>query len=102
MVASSRLKILLQRVDPIFDWIIIDSPPVIPVSDASVLAKSCDGVLMVVRSASTPSDVARKARMEFPDQMLVGVVLNGTERDEAQYARYYYETYEKKVSSTHS
>ena len=102
MVASSRLKILLQRVEPVFDWIIIDSPPAIPVSDASVLAKACDGVLMVVRSNSTPSDVARKARMEFPDQMLVGVVLNGTDRDEAEYARYYYESYEKKVPTTQS
>lgn len=102
LVASGRLKILLQRVEPIFDWIIIDSPPAIPVSDASVLAKACDGVLMVVRSNATPSDIARKARMEFPDQMLVGVVLNGTERDEAEYARYYYETYEKKVAPTQS
>ena len=102
MVASSRLKVFLQRVEPVFDWIIIDSPPAIPVSDASVLAKACDGVLMVVRSNSTPSDVARKARMEFPDQMLVGVVLNGTDRDEAEYARYYYESYEKKVPTTQS
>src|SRR5215470_16222295 len=102
LVASSRLKLLLQRVEPVFDWIIVDSPPVIPVSDATVLAKACDGVLMVVRSASTPSDMARRARLEFPDQMLVGVVLNGTERNEAQYTRYYYETYEKKVTPTQS
>jgi capsular exopolysaccharide synthesis family protein len=102
LVGSGRLKILLQRVEPVFDWIIIDSPPAVPVSDASVLAKSCDGVLMVVRSNSTPSDLARKARMEFPDQMLVGVVLNGTDHDEAPYGRYYYETYEKKVSPTQS
>ena len=102
MVASARLKILLQRIEPAFDWIIIDSPPAVPVSDASVLAKVCDGVLMVVRSNATPSDVARKARMEFPEQMLVGVVLNGTDRDEAEYARYYYESYEKKVSPTQS
>ena len=102
LVGGGRLKILLQRVETIFDWIIIDSPPAIPVSDASVLAKACDGVLMVVRSNATPSDVARKARMEFPDQMLVGVVLNGTDRDEAKYARYYYEAYEKKVSPSQS
>jgi capsular exopolysaccharide synthesis family protein len=102
LVGGGRLKILLQRVEPAFDWIIIDSPPAVPVSDASVLAKACDGVLMVVRSNSTPSDVARKARMEFPDQMLVGVVLNGTDRDEAEYARYYYEAYEKKVPPTQS
>ena len=102
LIASSRLKILLQRVEPLFDWIIVDSPPAIPVSDASVLAKACDGVLMVVRSASTPSDMARKARLEFSDQMLIGVVLNGTERDQAQYERYYYETFDKKLSPTQS
>jgi protein-tyrosine kinase len=68
LVGNGKLKVLLQRVEPLFDWIIVDSPPAIPVSDASVLAKACDGVLMVVRSNATPSDVARKAREEFPDQ----------------------------------
>ena len=94
MVGNGRLKMLLQRVEPLFDWIIIDSPPAIPVSDATVLAKACDGVLMVVRSNATPSDVARKARMEFPEDALIGVVLNGTNKDAAPYARYYYEAYQ--------
>jgi Mrp family chromosome partitioning ATPase len=89
----------LQRVEPLFDWIIIDSPPAIPVSDASVLAKACDGVLMVVRSNSTPSDLARKARQGFPEQCLVGVVLNGTSDEVTPYARYYYEAYEKKETT---
>src|SRR6267143_5397281 len=79
LVANGRLKCLLQRVEALFDWIIIDSPPAVPVSDASVLAKACDGVLMVVRSNATPVDMARRARQEFPDQALVGVVLNGTD-----------------------
>jgi protein-tyrosine kinase len=79
-------------VEPLFDWIIIDSPPAVPVSDASVLAKACDGVLMVVRSNVTPFDAARRARQEFPGQALVGVVLNGTHAEEP-YARYYYESY---------
>lgn len=90
LVANGRLKMLLQRVDALFDWIIIDSPPAVPVSDASVLAKACDGVLMVVRSNATPVDMARRARQEFPDQALVGVVLNGTEMDAIPYTRYYY------------
>jgi capsular exopolysaccharide synthesis family protein len=97
MVGNGRMKMLLQRLEPLFDWIIVDSPPAVPVSDASVLAKACDGVLMVVRSNATPSDVARRARQEFPDECLVGVVLNGAGEDEAPYARYYYEAYDKKV-----
>lgn len=100
LVGNGKLKTLLQRVEPLFDWIIVDSPPAIPVSDASVLAKACDGVLMVVRSNSTPSDIARKAREEFPDQCLVGVVLNGTSDEAAPYSRYYYEAYEKKETTT--
>ncbi len=102
LVGNGRLKLLLQRVEPLFDWIIIDSPPAVPVSDASVLAKACDGVLMVVRSNATPSDLARKARQEFPDQALVGVVLNGTHEDALPYARYYYESYQKKPTTTKS
>jgi protein-tyrosine kinase len=100
LVGNGKLKLLLQRVEPLFDWIIIDSPPALPVADASLLAKACDGVIMVVRSNSTPSDVARKARQEFPDQALVGVVLNGTTDEAAPYARYYYEAYQKKGATT--
>lgn len=96
LVGNGRLKMLLQRVEPLFDWIIIDSPPAVPVADASILAKVCDGVLMVVRSNATPFDMARKARQDFPDQVLVGVVLNGTRHDDMPYQRYYYEAYEKK------
>lgn len=102
LVANGRLKMLLQRVEPLFDWIIIDSSPAIPVSDASVLAKDCDGVLMVVRSNSTPSDVARKACQEFPERSLIGIVLNGTSEDAAPYARYYYEAYERKGTTIKS
>ena len=91
LVANGKLRALLQRVEGLFDWIIIDSPPAVPVSDASVLAKACDGVLMVVRSNATPVDMARRARQEFPDQALVGVVLNGTDNESIPYSRYYYE-----------
>ena len=100
LVGNGRLKLLLQRVEPLFDWIIIDSPPAVPVSDASVLAKACDGVLMVVRSNSTPVDLARRARQEFPDEMLIGAVLNGTSEDALPYARYYYDSYQKKSATT--
>jgi len=98
LVGNGRLKLLLQRVEPLFDWIIVDSPPAVPVSDASVLAKACDGVLIVVRANVTPSDIARRARMEFPDQSLIGVVLNGADNHAAPYSRYYYEVYEKQVA----
>jgi len=89
LIANGRLKNLLSRVESLFDWIVIDSPPAVPVSDAGLMSNHCDGVLMVVRSTATPSDVARKARAEFDDKLLLGVVLNGMKHDPAEYRRYY-------------
>ncbi len=89
------MKTLMQRVETLFDWIIVDSPPAVPVSDASQLANYCDGVLMVVRSNATPYDTAQSARQEFQGKTMVGVVLNGITRADT-YSRYYYEVYEKK------
>ena len=89
LLANGRFKLFLQRMEPLFDWVIIDSSPVIPVSDPTLVAGFCDGVLMVVRSEITSSDLAKRARGEFPDKLLVGVVLNGTIGRHAQ-ARYYY------------
>jgi len=89
LVAHGRLKGLLNHVESLFDWIVIDSPPAIPVSDAGLMANHCDGVLMVVRSSTTPSDTARKARGEFDDKLLLGVVLNGIERGSREYRQYY-------------
>ena len=89
LVANGRLKILLSRVESLFDWIIIDSPPAVPVSDAGLMSNHCDGVLLVVRSNATPSDMARKARAEFDDKLLLGVVLNGIKQGSSPYSEYY-------------
>jgi protein-tyrosine kinase len=89
LLSNGRLKLLLQRLEPLFDWIIIDTSPVIPVSDSTLVANFCDGILMVVRSNVTPSDMARRAREEFPDKLLLGVVLNGTQPGVAR-SKYYY------------
>jgi protein-tyrosine kinase len=90
LLANGRLKLFLQRVEPLFDWIIMDTSPVIPVSDATLVAGACDGILMVVRSNVTPSDLARRAREEFPDKLLLGVVLNGAPSGKLEQSKYYY------------
>ena len=79
LIANGRLKTMIKRVEHLFDWIILDSPSALPVSDACLLADCTDGVLLVVRSNSTPFDVVRKAREKFRDEQLVGAVLNGIE-----------------------
>ncbi len=90
LLSNGRLKLFLQRVESMFDWVILDTSPVIPVSDATLVAGSCDGILMVVRSNSTPSDLARRAREEFPDKLLLGVVLNGAPSGKLAQSKYYY------------
>jgi protein-tyrosine kinase len=93
LVANGRMKFLLSRLEPMFDWIIVDSPPSVLVSDAGLLANYCDGVLLVVRSNSTPVDAAKRARREFADKNVVGVVLNGISSELSPYSQYYYPAY---------
>lgn len=90
LVANGRMKFLLSRLEPMFDWIIVDSPPSVLVSDAGLLANYCDGVLLVVRSNTTPVDAAKRARREFAERNLVGVVLNGISYELSPYSQYYY------------
>src|SRR4029077_5692624 len=53
LLLNDRMKQLLELMTPIFDWIILDTPPVLPVHDASLAADVCDGVLFVVRAGMT-------------------------------------------------
>lgn len=93
LLANGRLGSLLKRLESSFDWIIVDSAPAVPVTDASLMANECDGVLLVVRSNSTPTDAARRAQQEFAERNVVGVVLNGINPDLSPYMQYYYAAY---------
>jgi capsular exopolysaccharide synthesis family protein len=88
LLLSDRMKKLLDLVTPVFDWIILDSPPALAVHDASSLADLCDGVLFVVKAGATDHQLAEKASSEFLKKNLLGVVLNSVEKDES-YGRYY-------------
>jgi protein-tyrosine kinase len=89
LLCNGRLKVLLERLTPIFDWVILDSPPCLPVEDANVLAGLCDGVLLVVRAGSTPVEVAQKVCQQLQGKNIVGVVLNGAEQKEMYGSPYY-------------
>ena len=89
LLLGARMKHRLDRVTPVFDWVVLDSPPALPVHDASVIADLCDGVLFVVQAGETDFEVAGKAASEFRDKNLLGVVLNRAEKNES-YGGYYY------------
>src|SRR5580658_4458341 len=88
LLSNGRLKTLLDRVSPMFDWVILDSAPLIPVADSSFLADMVDGVLMVVRAGMTPSATAQRAVQELQGRTVVGVVLNAVDPEQA-YGAYY-------------
>ena len=92
LLLNGRLKKLLNRVNSIFDWVILDSPPCLPVADSLLLADLCDGILMVVRAGSTPSETAQRACQEMQGKNVVGVVLNAVEEGHL-YGSYYYQGY---------
>ncbi|MGH9717552.1 MAG: CpsD/CapB family tyrosine-protein kinase [Candidatus Acidiferrales bacterium] len=92
LLANGRLATLLKRVIPVFDWVILDSPPCLPVADATILAEFCDAVLLVVRAGVTPSDIAQRALQELQSRNIAGVVLNAVEENQA-YGSYYYKAY---------
>jgi protein-tyrosine kinase len=89
LLSNGRLKKLLDRLAPVFDWVLLDSPPCLAVADASIVADVCDGVLLVVKAASTPFEVAQRACQELKGRNVVGVVLNAAEESEVYGSAYY-------------
>jgi protein-tyrosine kinase len=76
LLANGKLKGFLNQMSPVFDWVIVDAPPVLAVGDAGIIAEFCDGVIVVVRAGKTGHDLIRTTLQEFPRNLL-GVVLNG-------------------------
>jgi capsular exopolysaccharide synthesis family protein len=105
LLGSARFRVFLGKLSEKFDWVILDSPPVMAVTDASVMAHSANGVIFVVGSEMVHRGAARTAvtQLAAADGKLVGVVLNrvNLERDRYYYANYYrreYEHYQSAVS----
>jgi len=102
LIANGRLKGLFPRLTQAFDWIILDSPPSVALTDASLLSEMCDGVLLVVQAGATPYDLAQKARRQFEARRLVGVVLNRVAPQQTYAAYYYYYASDAKAKNGRS
>ena len=88
LLSNGRLKFLLDRVTPIFDWVIVDSSPCLLVADASMVADFSTGVLLVVRVGSTSVDAAQKVCKQLRRKNIIGVVLNGAEQTDLYDSHY--------------
>jgi len=89
---------LMQRLVPHFDWILIDSPPVIPLADALLLRSRANGTLLVARAGHTPRKAIEKSLSLLGREHVLGIVLNAAEDVNQLYSKYsrYYGNYVKK------
>ena len=96
LLGSKKMKKVLEELKEKFDMIILDSPPIIAVTDPVVIGQEVDGMVMVIRSGRTTRDIAEKAKnnAEYVHIKLLGVVLNDIDvRNVYGSSRYYYYKY---------
>ncbi|MFC3883396.1 CpsD/CapB family tyrosine-protein kinase [Bacillus songklensis] len=91
LLASAAMKEILEEMYGEFDIILFDTPPVLAVTDAQILANLCDGSVLVIRSAGTVVDAAQKSKelLEAAQGKLLGVVLNQKQQEKGDYFYYY-------------
>jgi capsular exopolysaccharide synthesis family protein len=90
LIQPRLLSELMNHLRGLFDWILIDSPPVIPLADTSVWMRSADGILLVAREGKTQKRQLKRGLLAIERLKLLGVVLNGSTNTEHDnyYQRY--------------
>lgn len=90
LMQSGRLSELLDQLSARFDWIVIDSPPLLPLADTSVWMRFTDGVLLVAREGKTERRQLQRVLHVLNQSNLVGVVLNScTNANQSSYYQSY-------------
>ncbi|MHB8073135.1 CpsD/CapB family tyrosine-protein kinase [Desulfosporosinus fructosivorans] len=92
LVGSQRMKRLIEGVSEQYDVVLIDTPPIVAVTDAAILAQEVDGVILVLASGEVNKDFAQKAK-ELLDKVgakILGAVLNKADMKTSEYYYYYY------------
>jgi capsular exopolysaccharide synthesis family protein len=97
LLHSEAFRAILNRLQERFDRVIIDSPPIAAVTDATVLSTLVDGVVVVVRASRTTKDIVRRALKSLRDvgSRVVGVVLNAADVEAGSYGAYKYYSYRR-------
>ena len=94
LVSSMRMRQALARLRDSFDFVVLDTPPLLPVTDAVVLGREADGVVLVVKGHDTPRELVRQARdrLLLAGANFLGVMVNnvGLRWDDPYFHDYYY------------
>lgn len=90
-LVSNRMARLVDEARQAFDWVVVDTPPIGLLSDASLLSQMVDGAILVVKAGSTPYDLVQRAIVALGRDRILGVVLNRADAPNA--AGYKYHAY---------
>ncbi|HID39522.1 MAG TPA: polysaccharide biosynthesis tyrosine autokinase [Calditrichaeota bacterium] len=92
LLASNKMEQLLEKLKQEFEIVIIDSPPVVAVTDAAILSTKVDGTVLVVASQQTNKDALKRAYglLENVETRILGIVLNGVDVEGMFGSSYYY------------
>lgn len=91
LLLTNRFREILDELREQYDWILLDSPPLNGITDAVVLGKMSDGIILVVESGRTVREHLARARRSLGDvgANVLGVILNELDLDDRKYGYYY-------------
>jgi capsular exopolysaccharide synthesis family protein len=78
LMQSGKLSELMSQLEAWFDWVVIDSPPILPLADTSVWARLADGILLITREGTTKKRLLQRGLQVLEQSKLLGVVLNSS------------------------
>lgn len=97
LLGSNAFKLVIERMKTVYDYIIVDTPPLGSVIDAAIIANECDGSIMVIRSGEISGRFAHKIveQLRMADCPVLGAILNGVDMKKSGYGKYYSKYYGK-------
>jgi capsular exopolysaccharide synthesis family protein len=90
LLQTQALGVILKTVSASFDWVLIDSPPVVPLTDSVGLQQHVDASLLVVRAGRTPREAIEQSIGLLGKKNIIGIVMNGIERRHQPYYQQQY------------
>jgi len=97
LLQTAALAGVMSKLTPHFDWIIVDSPPVLPLSDATSLTRYADATLLVARADQTVREAIDETIAIIGRQRVIGIVLNGVTSFDRSYSKRYQSYYSPKA-----
>lgn len=93
LVSSQSMKMLLQTLKEQYDYVIIDAPPILPLSDMSIFEEVVDGIVIVVRAEKTPKSALIRSLDTIDNKKIFGLILNEFREPLPKYYQYPYKDF---------